>query len=66
MLLSQVLNGILLPFVLIFILILINRQRLMGAYVNRPVYNGLAWLAVAFLIAVTLLLIGFSLQEVLQ
>jgi Mn2+/Fe2+ NRAMP family transporter len=36
MLLSQVLNGILLPFVLVFILILINCRRLMGPYLNRP------------------------------
>jgi Mn2+/Fe2+ NRAMP family transporter len=63
MLLSQVLNGILLPFVLIFILILINRKSLMGAYINRPFYNGLAWLAVGVLSIITLILIGLSLSE---
>ena len=32
---SQVLNGVMLPFVLIFMLILINNKDLMGDYVNR-------------------------------
>ncbi len=34
MLLSQVLNGVLLPFVLIFILILVNKKKLVGDYIN--------------------------------
>jgi Mn2+/Fe2+ NRAMP family transporter len=41
-LLSQVLNGFLLPFVLVFMLILINRERLMGEYKNGPWGNSIA------------------------
>ncbi len=43
MLYSQVVNGILLPFVVIYMLILINRPRLMGAFRNKPWQNLIAW-----------------------
>ena len=43
MLVSQDVNGILVPVVLIFMLMLINDRRLMGKYVNGRVYNVLAW-----------------------
>ncbi|HMK47761.1 MAG TPA: Nramp family divalent metal transporter [Methanocella sp.] len=43
MLLSQVLNGMLLPVILIFMLILINNRKLMGGYVNGRIYNYLSW-----------------------
>jgi Mn2+/Fe2+ NRAMP family transporter len=56
MLLSQVLNGILLPFVLIFILILINKEKIMGRYVNGRFYNWISWGATALLVIITLLL----------
>jgi Mn2+/Fe2+ NRAMP family transporter len=39
MLLSQASNGILLPFVLIFMLLLVNNKRLMGKYTNSKIYN---------------------------
>ena len=39
MLLSQASNGILLPFVLIFMLFLVNNKRLMGKYTNSKIYN---------------------------
>jgi Mn2+/Fe2+ NRAMP family transporter len=41
-LLSQVANGILLPFVLFFMLKLINRKELMGSYTNSRLANGIA------------------------
>lgn len=41
--LSQVLNGVLLPFVLVFMLVLVNRRSLMGPLVNGRVYNLVAW-----------------------
>jgi Mn2+/Fe2+ NRAMP family transporter len=41
--LSQVINGLLLPFVLIFMLLLVNKKDLMGAYVNSRVYNIVTW-----------------------
>jgi Mn2+/Fe2+ NRAMP family transporter len=42
-LLSQVANGILIPFVLVFMLILINRKRVMGDYKNHLPGNIIAW-----------------------
>lgn len=42
-LLSQVVNGILLPFVLFYMLILVNRPRLMGSFKNKPWQNWIAW-----------------------
>jgi NRAMP (natural resistance-associated macrophage protein)-like metal ion transporter len=40
---SQVLNGVLLPFVLIFMLVLVNRSELMGKQTNSRTYNVIAW-----------------------
>jgi NRAMP (natural resistance-associated macrophage protein)-like metal ion transporter len=50
MYISQVINGIVLPVLLIFILILINDKKLMGEYVNKRVYNFLSWATVIGLI----------------
>jgi len=57
MFLSQVALGVLLPFVLIFMLLLINRRSLMGRHVNGPVFNAIAWLTVGVMILMTLALI---------
>ena len=57
MYLSQVLNGILLPFVLIFILLLINRTDLMGKYVNSRIYNVIAWSSSAVMIILTVAMV---------
>jgi len=43
---SQVLNGALLPVVLVLMLLLINQARLMGSYVNGPLFNAIAWATV--------------------
>jgi NRAMP (natural resistance-associated macrophage protein)-like metal ion transporter len=53
MLISQVINGIVLPVVLIFMLILINSPKLMGKYKNGRVYNVLSWVTVAVLVVLT-------------
>ena len=52
-LLSQVLNGVLLPLILILILILVNRHELMGKWVNSPLYNLVAYGAVAMMIVLS-------------
>jgi NRAMP (natural resistance-associated macrophage protein)-like metal ion transporter len=52
--LSQVVNGIVLPFVLIFMLLLINKKELMGKYVNTPVFNVVAWLTTIVMIGLTM------------
>jgi NRAMP (natural resistance-associated macrophage protein)-like metal ion transporter len=56
-LLSQVVNGILLPFVLIFMLRLVNRDDLMGKYKNSRLFNNIAWVSCVVMIALTLLLV---------
>lgn len=56
-LLSQVINGILLPFVLIFMLRLINREDLMGEYCNNRTFNIIAWVTCVTMIALTLVLV---------
>jgi Mn2+/Fe2+ NRAMP family transporter len=55
--LSQVANGILLPFVLIFVLVLTNDRELMGDHVNSRWFNGVAWITVTVMIALTLVMI---------
>jgi NRAMP (natural resistance-associated macrophage protein)-like metal ion transporter len=52
--LSQVVNGVVLPFVLIFMLLLINKKELMGEYVNSRLFNVVAWLTTAVMIGLTL------------
>ncbi|NOZ69917.1 MAG: divalent metal cation transporter [Deferribacteres bacterium] len=46
MVLSSVLNGILLPFVLVFALSLINNKRIMGGFVNSKIHNYISWATV--------------------
>ncbi|MBI3594434.1 MAG: divalent metal cation transporter [Nitrospirae bacterium] len=56
MFLSQVANGIMLPFVLIFMIYLINDPNLMGSYVNSRTFNVIAWITITILIVLTILL----------
>jgi len=53
MILSQVVNGILLPFVLVFMLLLINDRELMGDYTNSRGFNIIAWITVGAMIVLT-------------
>jgi Mn2+/Fe2+ NRAMP family transporter len=53
-LLSQVLNGMLLPFVLIFMVKLINKADLMGEWVNPRWANVVSWVTVVLIIGLTL------------
>ncbi len=53
---SQVGNGIWLPVVIIFILLLVNRRDLMGEYVNTVTFNVVAWVTAIAMIALTLIL----------
>lgn len=62
-LLSQVINGILLPFILIFIVLLVNKKRLMHEWTNSRTYNLIAWLAVVVMIGLTLALVTITLRE---
>lgn len=53
---SQVANGVLLPFVLLFMLKLINDRELMGEHVNSKAFNGIAWATTAIMIVLTALM----------
>ena len=63
---SQVLNGILLPIVLIFMVKLVNDRKLMGAWTNSRFYNTVAWTAVVVMIGLTLALVSISLRDMLR
>ncbi|MBI1919556.1 MAG: Nramp family divalent metal transporter [Geobacter sp.] len=58
MFISQVINGAVLPFVLIFMLLLVNNRHLMGSHVNGPVFNLIAWGTVIGMIALTLMMLA--------
>jgi len=51
---SAVLNGLLLPFVLIYALSLVNNKKIMGEYVNPKSYNVISWGTVAVLIGLAI------------
>ncbi|MDP3731428.1 MAG: Nramp family divalent metal transporter [Candidatus Omnitrophota bacterium] len=57
MLISQVTNGILLPFVLIFMLLLVNNKRLMGKYTNSKIYNILSISTIVLMIGLSIALL---------
>lgn len=57
MYLSQTLNGLLLPFVLILVLRLVNDRDLMGVHVNTPLHNVIAWATTLAMSVLTLLVL---------
>jgi Mn2+/Fe2+ NRAMP family transporter len=59
---SQVMNGILLPFVLFFILRLVNKRRIMKDWVNPPIYNLIAWGSVVVLVGLAIALVVTSIR----
>jgi NRAMP (natural resistance-associated macrophage protein)-like metal ion transporter len=61
--LSQVLNGILLPLVLVFMLKLINKHDLMGTYTNKPWFNVIAWTTVVIVTSLSLILVWNTLHS---
>ena len=60
---SQVLNGALLPIVLVLMLLLINNKQIMGTYTNSLLFNGIAW---ATVLIVGLLTIVSTVQQIVQ
>src|SRR5262249_35863318 len=62
-LLSQVINGGLLPFILIFMTLLINKRKLMHEWINSRVYNFNAWVSVALMVGLTMALVALSIQD---
>jgi NRAMP (natural resistance-associated macrophage protein)-like metal ion transporter len=59
---SQVLNGMLLPFVLIFMIVLVNKAELMGEWANPRWFNLVSWIAVVVIIGLTLAYVGITLR----
>src|SRR5580700_9273247 len=64
--LSQVGNGIWLPIVVIFILLLVNRKDLMGEHTNTVAFNIVAWVTAIAMIALTFVLVFQSIQQALH
>ena len=60
LLVTQVINGLLLPFVLFAVLRLVNNRELMGRYVNGPIYNIAAWLTAIVVTILSLLYISIT------
>ena len=54
--LSQVVNGAVLPFVLIAMLLLINKRELMGRHINSRFFNIIAWLTTVIMIVLTIMM----------
>jgi len=61
-LVSQVINGVLLPVVLIFMVLLVNKRDLMQNWVNSRVYNLVVWVTVVVMIGLTLAYAGIGLR----
>jgi len=63
---SQVINGVLLPVVLIFMTLLINKKKLMHEWINSRFYNFVSWAAVALMIGLTMALVALSIQDMMK
>jgi Mn2+/Fe2+ NRAMP family transporter len=54
---SQVINGILLPVVLICMILLVNNKKIMGKHINKPINNMIGWSAVVILVVLSSMLL---------
>lgn len=66
LILSQVGNGVWLPIVVIFILLLVNRKDLMGEHTNTVTFNIVAWVTAIFMILLTLVLLGQGVAQAIR
>lgn len=64
MVISQTTNGILLPLILIFMLILINDKKVMGEYRNNFIQNLISYATAIALIILTILLLFLGIKEI--
>ena len=62
---SQVVNGVLLPFVLVYMILIVNKKAIMHEYVASRAYNVVAWTAVAVMIVMTVALVVVSARQLL-
>jgi NRAMP (natural resistance-associated macrophage protein)-like metal ion transporter len=63
---SQIINGVLLPFVLIYMVLIVNKKGLMKEWTNSAGYNLVAWIAVAVMIGLTLALVAISVRDLIK
>jgi NRAMP (natural resistance-associated macrophage protein)-like metal ion transporter len=63
MLVSQIVNGVLLPFVLIYMLRLANDEKLMGVHRNGRWLNVIAWTTTVVMIALTAYLVATGIRD---
>jgi NRAMP (natural resistance-associated macrophage protein)-like metal ion transporter len=61
---SQVLNGMLLPLILVFMILLVNKKELMGEWANPKWFNFVSWVAVVVIIGLTLAYVGLTVRRV--
>ena len=61
--LSQVLNGVLLPFVLYFMLKLINNKSLMGKHINTSWFNVVAWATTVIVVGLTVVMLWQQIHQ---
>ena len=61
MVFSQAVGGILLPFLLIYMVRIANDRRLMGGHTNSPFFNGLSWTTILMVIGLTVALVAMTL-----
>jgi NRAMP (natural resistance-associated macrophage protein)-like metal ion transporter len=61
--LSQVLNGLLLPVILVFMLQLINKYELMGEHTNSRWFNAVAWITAVIVTGLSLVLVFNSIRN---
>ncbi len=53
---SQVINGVLLPVVLVCMMLMVNNKEIMGEYVNGTIKNAIGWITIIVLVVLTLIL----------
>ncbi|HMC33252.1 MAG TPA: divalent metal cation transporter, partial [Myxococcales bacterium] len=63
MLLSQTANGVLLPFILVYMLLLAGDERLMGRYRNGRWLSVVSWATTAILIALTVAMLWLTVRS---
>jgi Mn2+/Fe2+ NRAMP family transporter len=64
-LVSQVINGALLPVVLVFMILLVNKERLMKKWKNNSFYNAIGWFSVIVVGALTLALVALTIRDMM-
>ena len=62
---SQVINGVLLPLVLIYMILIINKKRVMKEWTNSRIYNAVAWTAVVLIIGLTAALAAITVKDLM-